>query len=103
MECDSRTWSHYFEKSRAQRILAQEDLPGSHWLSTVFLGLDHNWDPVGPPHWFETMIFERSDGKPNLITDRIPSIGKEIFCQRYTTLAEALKGHEKAKQWFLDR
>jgi hypothetical protein len=27
------------------------------WISTVFLGTDHNWSRYGPPLLFETMVF----------------------------------------------
>lgn len=30
-----------------------------YWVSTVFLGLDHNWSQKGPPHIFETMVFKK--------------------------------------------
>jgi hypothetical protein len=49
------------------------------WVSTVWLGIDHNWTRTGPPLIFETMAFER---------------GMEgVDCQRYTTEAQALAGH----------
>lgn len=54
-----------------------------HWrVSTVFLGLDHNWRPGGAPLLFETMVFDE-DG-----TDRL--------CQRYTLRSLALAGHQAA-------
>ncbi len=47
-------------------------------VSTVWLGLDHNWGD-GPPLIFETMTFGDSwDGED---------------CERYTTEAEARAGH----------
>jgi hypothetical protein len=50
------------------------------WISTVWLGLDHNYGPTGPPVIFETMTFERGmDG---------------VDCQRYATEAQALAGHQ---------
>ncbi len=50
-------------------------------VSTVLLGLDHNFGPAGPPILFETMIF---GGKHN------------DYQERYATLAEAEEGHERA-------
>lgn len=50
-------------------------------VSTVFLGLDHNWEPDGPPLIFETMVFA-SD---------YPEIDQD--CERYSTWDDALKGH----------
>lgn len=47
-------------------------------VSTVWLGLDHNWGG-GPPVIFETMIFPEAD-----------------YQERYTTEAAALAGHDQA-------
>lgn len=51
-------------------------------VSTVWLGLNHNWNPIGPPLIFETMVFE--------MPRRVPYMG--LMC-RYSTLAEAQRGH----------
>lgn len=37
-------------------VVAKTHLPGDIEVSTVFLGLDHNWGD-GPPLLFETMVF----------------------------------------------
>lgn len=47
-------------------------------VSTVFLGLDHNFTGKGPPILFETMVFGGT---------------LEEMGQRYHTEEEALKGH----------
>lgn len=52
-------------------------------VSTVFLGLDHNWSGDGPPLLFETMIF----GGPH-----------DQQCWRYSTWGHAMKGHAHACQ-----
>lgn len=48
-------------------------------ISTVFLYLNHRFGPDGPPLIFETMVF-----------------GGELDqeCERYSTWAEAIAGHE---------
>lgn len=46
-------------------------------VSTVFLGLDHNWGG-GPPLLFETMIFTDGEGG---------------YCRRYSAWEEAEAGH----------
>jgi hypothetical protein len=56
-------------------------LAGSIRISTVFLGLDHNFSGVGPPVLWETMVFGRGD--------------RELDCRRYSSRAEALAGHEE--------
>lgn len=49
-------------------------------VSTVWLGLDHNWNPSGPPLIFETMVFEHG-----LIYNDMMA--------RYSTLTDARRGH----------
>lgn len=63
------------------------------FVSTVFLGLDHQYGN-GPPLVFETMIFPAKDGD-------IAEWGEE-FCDRYTTIDEAREGHAKAVQMVRD-
>ena len=53
-EPDLLTWAAWFES--ADRVVFQSEIPGG-MVSTVFLGLDHNFSQVGPPLLFETMIF----------------------------------------------
>jgi hypothetical protein len=52
-------WSADFDNRRVASWVAvnprRPDCP-IH-VSTVFLGINHNWDPAGPPLLFETMIF----------------------------------------------
>lgn len=50
---DLITWAMWFEK--ADRVVKQERIGGA-LVSTVFLGLNHQWGR-GPPLLFETMIF----------------------------------------------
>lgn len=50
-------------------------------VSTVFLGIDHNYSDRGPPLLFETMIF----GGPH-----------NDYQERYATWDEAERGHAKA-------
>lgn len=51
---DIITWGRWFESS--ERIVRQEWI-GNIWVSTVFLGLDHNFSDRGPPVLWETMCF----------------------------------------------
>jgi hypothetical protein len=54
---------------------------GNITISTVFLGIDHNWSNRGPAVLFETMVFGgEHDGAQ----------------QRYSTKDYALIGHEQA-------
>ena len=62
--------------------VAWTELSNGIIVSTVWLGLDHNWGE-GPPHIFETMLF------PNA------SNYEEIAMERYSTEQAALEGHER--------
>jgi hypothetical protein len=82
--CELMEWAKQFET--IDRHVGEDDVD-NHRISTVWLGLDHNyWG--GPPLVFETMVF-----KPN---------GEENYCVRYTTWDEAVGGHQKAVQWVKD-
>ena len=53
-EPDLMTWSSRFEKEDRQ---VADDMVNGVRVSTVFLGLDHNFGREGPPILFETMVF----------------------------------------------
>lgn len=63
------------EKRRVDKTILEDDVE----VSTVFLGLDHQWG-VGPPILFETMVFggEWDD-----------------YQERYSTWDEAVEGHKR--------
>jgi hypothetical protein len=63
-----------------------EDYVGDYCVSTVHLGLNHQFGE-GPPLIFETMVFG-ADG--NEITSFM-----DLYCDRYSTEAEARAGHER--------
>lgn len=75
-------WAHWMETDA--RILAQDTIEGGPddgvRVSTVFLGLDHQFGD-GPPILFETMIFGGAHDQ---------------FQRRYYTWAEAVNGHAYA-------
>jgi len=73
-------WAYWFEKHHKDRIVAQEYV-GEHWISTVFLGLDHNYAMEGPPLLYETMVFYAT--------------GEDDLVKRYATWTEAEKGHRQ--------
>ncbi len=60
------------------KIIGRDEI-GNFMVSTVFLGLDHNYAPNGPPILFETMIFEEGEGEEH---------------ERYCTYQEAVDGHK---------
>ena len=75
---DMFTWGHWLVT--ANRQVAWDEIPDAQ-VSTVFLGLDHNFYNNGPPILFETMIFGG------------PLDGEQW---RYATWKEAERGHAAA-------
>lgn len=55
VKADLTTWAKWFEAGNDNRRVAST-AKGHVLVSTVFLGLDHQWGD-GPPMIFETMIF----------------------------------------------
>jgi len=78
LEPDLMIWAMWFEK--ANRVVKQETI-GPSKVSTIFLGLDHNYLPDGEPIFWETMVF---GGKLDGHTDRCPGFK-----------ADALEMHER--------
>ena len=74
-ESDLMVWARWFET--ADRHLAVKMI-GEVKVSTVFLGMDHNFDETGPPLLWETMVF----GGP---------LDQEQ--RQYTTREQAVAGH----------
>jgi hypothetical protein len=76
VECpDLMQWARWMESAdRHVRDTFRDDVR----VSTVFLGLDHNFCDYGPPLLFETMVFVDGDG---------------LEQERYSTWAEAEEGH----------
>jgi len=77
---DTLRWGRWYEA--ADRRVVQTDV-GEVWVSTVFLGLDHQWGN-GPPKLFETMCFVADCSSDSFPFDR------------YSTWEEAETGHAKA-------
>lgn len=77
---DIGQWGEFMKQHKVRRV-AWDELPGNVRVSTVFLGLDHNFQDDGPPILFETMIF---GGRHN------------DYQARYATWEEAEVGHAKA-------
>jgi hypothetical protein len=84
--CDNIiVWAIWMESAAHdnERTVARDVLPDGREVSTVFLGLDHNFSGAGDPVLWETMVFTRNaDGELQ---------GDDM--QRYTSRAAALEGH----------
>lgn len=68
-------WAIAFSDINYKRIAHTE--VGNTEVSTVWMGIDHSFEKGSPPLIFETMTFG----------------GEEEICERYTTQAEAVRGH----------
>lgn len=90
LESDILVWGMWMEN--ADRHVKKDTITindKEFWISTVFLGLDHNFsDNDSNPIVFETMIFPRQ----NTLKDY------EIsgYQERYSTWEQAEQGHQKA-------
>jgi hypothetical protein len=83
---DMMAWARTFEDN-AYRTVEQTDLPNGVLVSTVWLGLDHQFGD-GPPLIFETMVFGDRES------------GRDLAQERYSTLDEARAGHAAmVKEW----
>lgn len=94
-------WGKFFEKSD-KRIIASTWLTGRVHVSTVFLGLDHNFSFTDGPVLFETMVF----GKPikEKFFDGREAVYKEIlFQKRYRTMRMAMDGHKSAINFVISK
>lgn len=77
-------WATTLERRDEMKRVAETTLPNGRWVSTVWLGLDHSFGfRPGRPLIFETMVFGSQDEM------------SELDCERYSTEADALVGHEK--------
>lgn len=74
---DFLSWAAWFET--ADRIVSKTRV-GDALVSTVFLGLDHNFSTGGDPLLFETLVFLDDDGSTGAM-------------RRYFIWAEAEAGH----------
>lgn len=99
-------WSKLTE-DRKYKVVKQTTV-GVHWVSTVWLGLDHGWGR-SPRMIFETLVFEQG---PRRVEDRELYQGmrklqnddyspwSEVDGERYSTEAEALDGHARlVEKW----
>lgn len=73
---EAATW---LDKNPEKKAVKQEHI-GDIFISTVFLGLDHAWESDIPVLW-ETMIFGGEHDQ---------------YQERYTSVEEALEGHQTA-------
>lgn len=95
LRCDDpQVWADWYERASQDRsrILAQDLDEGDPavpvQVSTVFLALDHNWSPHGPPILWETMVFGGPlDGETERYSSRDTALaGHQAMCQRVSAI-----------------
>lgn len=77
-----------------QERIVGKTVVGNDYVSTVFLGLDHNWGGE-PPALFETMISYANEIQREGDTVHYRGGGERTYA-RYSTWEEAAKGHCEA-------
>jgi hypothetical protein len=94
-EPDLITWAKWMEASHhdQSRVVAHDHIHG-YLVSTVFLGLDHQFGIGGPPILWEPMIFP---AQPDATHTRYRD-----FQRRYTSRTDAELGHTHTLQ-MIDR
>src|SRR5216684_8998165 len=80
---DVRVWAQWMEDCGEERLVNRTSI-GSVGVSTVFLGLDHNFSKAGPPILYETMVFggELNDCQERYSTQEMALLGHEEWCDR---------------------
>lgn len=90
---NSLVWARWFSANDGDARRVSETRTKLFWISTVFLGLDHNWGG-GPPLVFESMAFLQP--KPcdiRAVLGESPLIDGGYACERYSTRGQAFAGH----------
>ena len=89
--CDMWTWGAAAENRRNYErdpwCVGQTKWADGAALSTVFLGLDHQWGDEGPPILFETMLFDDDE---------------DDYQTRCSTWDEALVMHRAGVLWAVE-
>ncbi len=72
-------WAKFMEQPPANRVVARDKTPKGI-LSTIFMGLDHNFaDPGNPPLLFESVLIRKPRNR---------------LIERYSTYEQAEQGHQ---------
>ena len=81
-------WGRWMSNKGANGGILEQTAVGEHWISTVFLGLDHSFGSEGPPVLWETMVFDkdrRNGGDERRYTSREAALqGHHDMVERYT-------------------
>lgn len=100
---DLMEWAEWFETSKEKRVVAKTKLKNVT-VSTVFLGLDHNWDNLfghkgkrrGKPLLYETMVFENKITTEDVMGSPLKFYKSlDDYSERYHDKKEAGAGHHE--------
>lgn len=92
---DFMEWARLTEDGGLEyKRVARTHVGSDMFVSTVWLGLDHNFSFVGPPLIFETMVFRRVANPTRDAFGRLHEWDGDEQ-ERWSTEAEALVGHER--------
>ena len=97
LEPDVIKWATWFETSNKSRIVAKTYLErGDHEIeiSTVFLGLDHQFGK-GPPLLYETMVFGGPDDEAQ---ERTPTKQLALKAHKHWVNKQLKSGAKKEKE-----
>ncbi len=83
--CSLDKWAY---QNRNISHIGNDDVNGK-WVSTVWLGIDHDHFHQ-EPLLFETMVFPSR------------ASGRDLYCERYSSWQDAVDGHQRAIQWVKD-
>lgn len=75
-------WAIWFSKEENRALIRTELDGGEVRISTIFLGIDHNYSGIGAPILFETMVFGGE---------------MDMYQQRYATYEDAILGHDEVR------
>lgn len=101
-------WFSVFENRIIDRtdISNEPNYPGGDFISTVFLGMNYNFDPNRPPMCFESMVF---GGKYSQASWRYSSMGEAkqghwqmVDCIRAGLPPQVTSGEKPWMELFLD-
>lgn len=85
---DLLLWGRWMEQNDRH---VSKDMVGRYRVSTVFLGLDHNYMDDGEPILFESMVFDHGQSKSIFGRTYFPSLDE--YTRRWQTWDEAEAGH----------
>jgi hypothetical protein len=92
-ETDLIKWATWYET--ADRVLAHDDLANEICVATLFLGVNFNFAPLGPPLLWETTV---SDTKGRRLEQRpalVRLLDEQNVSMRYATREQAMAGHAR--------